>query len=190
MLADRAKAENVAKSLIFLPMAVSFVGAGIIWRLVYQPRNVSKPQTGVLNAAWIGLAELSNSGWQKWLVFILGLAILAGFGYIAMSGIRIGNWTRAGWAIGIGLLVLLFVLALVTRGLGGFVKTDGQVTYEFVDFVGEPAVQQHVADGRAHLDPDRVRDGDLLIGDQGCADRLRWRRRASTAPPRRRRSGG
>ncbi len=74
VLADRAKGENVAKSLIFLPLAISFVGAGVIWTLIYQTRNVSKPQTGVLNALWIGLGELSNSGWQKWLV----VAVVAG----------------------------------------------------------------------------------------------------------------
>ncbi len=50
VLADRAKGENIAKSLIFLPMAISFVGAGVIWTLMYQPRNISDPQTGVLNA--------------------------------------------------------------------------------------------------------------------------------------------
>ena len=31
-----------AKSLIFMPMAISFVGASIVWRLQYQPRDVSK----------------------------------------------------------------------------------------------------------------------------------------------------
>ena len=65
VLADRAKGENVAKSLIFLPMAISFIGAGIIWRFMYQPANKSKPQTGVLNALWVWLGEVSNSGVAK-----------------------------------------------------------------------------------------------------------------------------
>ena len=39
VLADRAQAENAAKSLIFLPMAISFIGAGIIWRFMYQARD-------------------------------------------------------------------------------------------------------------------------------------------------------
>ena len=50
VLADRAGAENAAKSLIFLPMAISFIGAGIIWRFMYQARDPSQQQTGVLNA--------------------------------------------------------------------------------------------------------------------------------------------
>ena len=86
VLADRAKGENVAKSLIFLPLAISFVGAGVIWTLIYQTSNVNKPQTGVLNAIWIGLGELSNSGWQKWLVVAVALAIVGGLVYVAWSG--------------------------------------------------------------------------------------------------------
>ena len=61
VLADRARGENIAKSMIFLPMAISFIGAGIIWRFMYVTRNVTRPQTGVLNAIWVGLGELSNS---------------------------------------------------------------------------------------------------------------------------------
>ena len=36
VLADRSKFERVAKSLIFLPMAISFVGASVIWNFVYE----------------------------------------------------------------------------------------------------------------------------------------------------------
>ena len=57
VLADRAKAENTAKSLIFLPMAISFIGAGIIWRFMYQARDPSQNQTGVLNAIWVWIGE-------------------------------------------------------------------------------------------------------------------------------------
>jgi alpha-glucoside transport system permease protein len=50
VLIDRVKVEQAVKSALFLPMAISFVGAGVIWRLVfiYQPAN--QPQTGLLNA--------------------------------------------------------------------------------------------------------------------------------------------
>jgi len=46
-LADRARAESAAKSIIFMPMALSFVGAGIIWRFMYLARPQQDPQTGV-----------------------------------------------------------------------------------------------------------------------------------------------
>ena len=113
VLADRAKGENVAKSLIFLPLAISFVGAGVIWTLIYQTRNVSKPQTGVLNAIWIGLGELSNSGWQKW----LGRGRGAGDRRRArLRRLERAARTRAtaGWVVagGIGVLVVALIADL------------------------------------------------------------------------------
>jgi alpha-glucoside transport system permease protein len=49
VLADRVKYEALAKSLIFLPMAISFVGAGVIWKFMYNYGS-SQVQIGVLNA--------------------------------------------------------------------------------------------------------------------------------------------
>ncbi len=49
VLADRVKYEAVAKSIIFLPMAISFVGAGVIWKFVYNYGS-SQVQIGLLNA--------------------------------------------------------------------------------------------------------------------------------------------
>jgi alpha-glucoside transport system permease protein len=51
--ADRMRGESVAKMLIFLPTAISFVGAGIIWRFIYA-NNPSK-QYGLLNYIWVSL---------------------------------------------------------------------------------------------------------------------------------------
>ena len=61
VLADRAKGENIAKSLIFLPMAISFVGASVIWRLIYVARPAQDPQTGVFNTLWVQIGKWSNS---------------------------------------------------------------------------------------------------------------------------------
>jgi alpha-glucoside transport system permease protein len=49
VLADRVKYEALAKSIIFMPMAVSFVGAGIIWKFVYD-YGTQQVQIGLLNA--------------------------------------------------------------------------------------------------------------------------------------------
>ncbi len=46
---DKARGEKVLKALVFMPMAISFVGAGIIWKLVYDYRGPGIEQTGVLN---------------------------------------------------------------------------------------------------------------------------------------------
>ncbi len=53
VLADKlsSKGESISKSLIFLPMAISFVGASAIWSLVYA-YDTGKSQTGLLNAVW------------------------------------------------------------------------------------------------------------------------------------------
>ena len=61
-LADRVRFESAFKSLIFLPMAISFVGASVIWRFVYAFTAPNRPQIGVLNAI---LVELGSQpiGW-------------------------------------------------------------------------------------------------------------------------------
>jgi alpha-glucoside transport system permease protein len=118
VLADGAKGENIAKSLIFLPMAVSFVGAGVIWTLIYKPRNINDPQSGLLNAIWYGLGELSNSSWQKWLVFVVIAAAVAALGWLAWSGVATHQLTRTGFSIGVGVLLAIFAILLVTRGIG------------------------------------------------------------------------
>lgn len=50
ILFDRVSYEAAAKSLIFLPMALSFVAAGVIWKLMYDYQPPQRPQTGTLNA--------------------------------------------------------------------------------------------------------------------------------------------
>jgi alpha-glucoside transport system permease protein len=65
VLADRSKFERVAKSLIFLPMAISFVGASVIWNFMYEVRPIDQPQIGVLNAILTALGGQPQS-WDKW----------------------------------------------------------------------------------------------------------------------------
>ncbi len=55
VLADRSKFETLAKSLIFMPMAISMVGAGVIWNFVYEVKDINSPQIGLLNAIWVAL---------------------------------------------------------------------------------------------------------------------------------------
>ena len=65
VLADRSRFERVAKSLIFLPMAISFVGASIIWNFIYEYRPVNLPQIGLLNAIVVGLGGEPRA-WAQW----------------------------------------------------------------------------------------------------------------------------
>ncbi|HLZ58711.1 MAG TPA: sugar ABC transporter permease [Ktedonosporobacter sp.] len=50
VLIDRVKIEQVIKSALFLPMAISFVGASVIWRFVFLYQPPGQTQTGLLNA--------------------------------------------------------------------------------------------------------------------------------------------
>jgi len=65
VLADRSRFERVAKSLIFLPMAISFVGASIIWNFIYEYRPVNLPQIGLLNAIVVALGGEPRA-WAQW----------------------------------------------------------------------------------------------------------------------------
>jgi alpha-glucoside transport system permease protein len=53
---DRSRGERIYKSLIFMPFAISFVGAGIIWKFVYEFRPAARDQIGLLNqiVVWFG----------------------------------------------------------------------------------------------------------------------------------------
>jgi alpha-glucoside transport system permease protein len=65
VLADRSRFEKLAKSMIFLPMAISFVGASIIWNFIYEYRPADQPQIGLLNAIVVGLGGAPRA-WPQW----------------------------------------------------------------------------------------------------------------------------
>jgi alpha-glucoside transport system permease protein len=54
-LFDRIRRESLAKVFVFLPLAISLVGATVIWKFVYAWQPPSQPQFGLLNAIWTGL---------------------------------------------------------------------------------------------------------------------------------------
>ncbi len=84
ILAERVHYEKLAKAIIFMPMAISFVGAGIIWQFVYSIRSGGGAQTGLLNAiitsfggqpiAWLSTAPINNFA-----LMIVGVWLWAGF---------------------------------------------------------------------------------------------------------------
>ncbi len=83
ILADRVRYESLVKSLIFIPMAISFVGAGVIWRFMYAFQSGGE-QIGVLNAvlAALGLDPvpwLSTAGVNNLALMMVGVWLWAGF---------------------------------------------------------------------------------------------------------------
>ncbi len=83
MLADRVKYEALAKAIIFMPMAISFVGAGIIWKFVYT-FGTQQVQVGLLNAIRqaFGLAPIAfvqTPGLNTVALIVVGIWIWTGF---------------------------------------------------------------------------------------------------------------
>jgi alpha-glucoside transport system permease protein len=94
VLADRLKptGEKVSKSLIFLPMAISMVGASVIWRFVYEWRPEGQPQIGLLNAIWTGLGgapqtwlQISNANLNDILLMVIMIWAQVGFSMVLLS---------------------------------------------------------------------------------------------------------
>ena len=86
VLTDRVRYERLAKTIIFLPMAISFVGASIIWKFVYHLQSGGGAQIGVLNALIAALGGkpipwLTSSNWlvNNVSLWIVGVWLWAGF---------------------------------------------------------------------------------------------------------------
>lgn len=92
VLADRSRFENAAKSLIFLPMAISMVGAGVIWNFIYEVKAIADPQIGLLNALWVGLGgepqawtALIQSPWNNFFLIIIMVWLQSGYAMVLFS---------------------------------------------------------------------------------------------------------
>ena len=90
-LTDRIGWGNIAKSLIFMPMAISFVGAAVIWKLVYDARPVDQAQIGILNALYLSLGGeeprqwLTIPFWNNFFPMIVLIWIQTGFAMVILS---------------------------------------------------------------------------------------------------------
>jgi len=89
VLADRVKYEALAKSIIFMPMAISFVGAGVIWKFVYD-YGTQNVQIGLLNAiitalggkpvAWLSTPQINTIA-----LIVVGVWMWTGFSMTILS---------------------------------------------------------------------------------------------------------
>ena len=143
VLADGVRFERTAKAIIFMPLAVSMVGASVIFRLVYISRDASKPQSGTLNALWVGLGSLSTGdGLARLFLGVLVLvptvlALLA-----ATRSIVRRQWTKVALPAVIvsgGVWFSLRYWQLVGTGLGGQrVGKSGEIIADPINFLQEP----------------------------------------------------
>ncbi|TKT82720.1 sugar ABC transporter permease [Aquamicrobium sp. LC103] len=90
VLTDRIWWGAIAKSLIFMPLAISFVGASVIWKFIYEYRGAGQTQIGALNAivqyfggtpqVWI-----STPFWNNFLLMAILIWIQTGFAMVILS---------------------------------------------------------------------------------------------------------
>ena len=89
VLVDRIRWEKFAKSLIFMPMAISFVGAAVIWRFIYY-FAIFGEQIGLLNAIVVGLGGeaigwLRLEPWNNFFLIVIMIWLQTGFAMVILS---------------------------------------------------------------------------------------------------------
>lgn len=123
-LADRSRFESLAKAIIFMPMAISLVGAGVIWKFVYAFKDVSDTQIGLLNAIVVALGGQP----QAW------IAQLQPFNNLFLIVIVI--WLQTGYAM------VLFSAAL--KGIPGEIleaaRVDGATELQVFTQIMVPSI--------------------------------------------------
>ena len=90
VLADRVRFENIVKSVIFLPMAISFVGASVIWRFVYAFQPPGRPQIGIMNAlitsvGFEPIGWLVEQPWNNFMLMVVLIWLQTGFSMVLIS---------------------------------------------------------------------------------------------------------
>jgi len=87
---DKSRGEKFFKALVFMPMAISFVGAGIIWRFVYDFKSQGRDQIGLLNAIVVGFGGdpvqwVQVSPLNTFLLIVVMVWIQTGFAMVILS---------------------------------------------------------------------------------------------------------
>lgn len=117
ILVDRVRHEGAIKGVILLPMAISFVAAGVIWRFMYD----LDPKVGTLNAAVTAaggdpVAWLVAQRWNNFLI-IVGVWMLTGFAMVILSA------AAAFISMIVPIIVFISLQRYIVRGItGGAVK--------------------------------------------------------------------
>ncbi len=138
VLADRSRGENIAKAMIFLPMAISFVGASIIWRLMYVARPPRNPQTGVFNAIWVQIGVLSNSDTASVLLSMMFFLAILALLYLAWRAWNAGTYSIVAGSLALMVPFIWLIYRFLGPGLGGFTTSAaGDVVADPVLFIQE-----------------------------------------------------
>ena len=134
-LVDRVRREAVAKSFVFMPLAVSFVGASVIWRFVYAWKPPGQPQIGVLNALWIGAGGvLVNAGLLEEVQPVPWLQVIP---WNTLALIVIMVWLQVGFAM----VVLSAAIKGVPRELTEAARIDGATEVQSFFRITVPSIR-------------------------------------------------
>ena len=92
VLSDKVRYESVVKALVFIPMAISFVAAGIIWKFMFEFRPAGEVQVGTVNAiltalvpGWKPIAWLVNISTNNAALIAVGVWMWTGFAMVILS---------------------------------------------------------------------------------------------------------
>jgi alpha-glucoside transport system permease protein len=126
VILDRVRYESLAKAVVFLPQAISFVGAGVIWKFIYDYR----PQVGLLNAIITGVdSDAEAIGW-------LVNSDIATFSLIAVA---VWMWT------GFSMVVLSVALKGIPQEIVDAARIDGANEWQLFWQVTIPMISSTIA---------------------------------------------
>ncbi len=121
-LTDRIAWGNIAKSIIFMPMAISFVGAAVIFKLIYDARPVDQAQIGVLNAVWLqfegGMGSFLFLKLLPGIIVLSFAGIVSYIGWLTLKPLLPGETNQGGGLMAIARLIAVVITAyIIVRSL-------------------------------------------------------------------------
>jgi alpha-glucoside transport system permease protein len=125
VLADKSRHENLFKSLIFMPMAISFVGAGVIWKFMYayKGEGINVVEIGLLNAIVTALGGKA----QAWLL----IPFWNNFFLIAIM-----TWLQTGYAM----VIISSAIKAIPESLNEAARVDGASGFTIFMYITIPSV--------------------------------------------------
>lgn len=149
---DRIKREALAKTFVFLPLAISMVGASVIWRFVYYWQPTGRPQIGLLNAIhlancnfWAKYAPVSANQFMEMFPFIFKNGTCSAVSWLRIESPPINTlalivimiWLQTGFAM----VILSAALKGVPSDLIEAARIDGANEWQIFIFVILPVIR-------------------------------------------------
>lgn len=134
-MVDKIKLESLAKSFVFMPLAISFVGAAVIWKFVYAWKPGGQPQIGILNAFWVWAGSfLVDWGWLE---EVEPIAWLQQIPWNTFALIAIMVWLQVGFAM----VVLSAAIKGVPAELTEAARIDGATERQIFLRITVPSIK-------------------------------------------------